>query len=85
LGERTLLDVLNVENEVFGARSNLVNGQFAVLTGYYRILASTGGLLRTLDVAVGLPTGDDDEDAMSSSFALRQARKAGGPGYFGQP
>ncbi len=64
LGERTLLDVLNVENEVFGARSNLVNGQFAVLTGYYRILAATGRLLQTLDVAVGLSTGDDDKDAM---------------------
>ncbi|MDA0262015.1 MAG: TolC family outer membrane protein [Proteobacteria bacterium] len=63
-GDRTLLDVLNVENEVFGARSNLVNGQFAVLIGYYRILASTGRLLQTLDVAVGLPTGDDDKDAM---------------------
>ena len=64
LGERTLLDVLNVENEVFGARSNLVNGQFAVLTGFYRILASTGRLLQSLDVAAGLPAGDDDEDAM---------------------
>lgn len=64
LGERILLDVLNVENEVFGARSNLVNGQFAVLTGFYRILASTGRLLQSLDVAAGLPAGDDDEDAM---------------------
>ena len=64
LGERTLLDVLNVENEVFGARSNLANGEFAVLTGYYRILASTGRLLQTIDVAVGIPSGDDDEDAM---------------------
>ena len=64
LGERSLLDVLNVENEVFGARSNLVNGQFAVLTGYYRILTSTGRLLQTLDLEVGISTADDEEDAM---------------------
>ncbi|MSP51619.1 MAG: hypothetical protein EXQ91_04400 [Alphaproteobacteria bacterium] len=48
---RTLLDALNSELEAIGARSNLVNGEFALLTNYYRVLASMGQLLSTLNVA----------------------------------
>lgn len=53
LGRRTLLDVLNVENEVFGAQASLLNEQVNELQSRYQILASIGRLLNTLQIAVG--------------------------------
>lgn len=53
LGQRTLLDLLDSENEVFRARSALVNTQYDEMFAMYRILNSMGMLLQSLDV--GLP------------------------------
>ena len=53
LGRRTLLDVLNVENEAFGAKASLLNEQINELLSQYRILTALGRLLDTLSVAVG--------------------------------
>ena len=50
LGQRTLIDLLDQENEVFQARINLVNGQNDVKFSTYRILAGTGKLLWALEV-----------------------------------
>ena len=50
LGQRTLIDLLDQENEVFQARINLVNGQNDVAFSTYRILAGTGKLLWALEV-----------------------------------
>lgn len=50
IGKRTLLDVLDSENELFNARSSLVSGEYAVKFGIYRILASMGKLLGTLNI-----------------------------------
>lgn len=50
LGQRTLLDVLNAENERYGARGNLVAGRAAVWAGEARVLAGLGRLLDTLAV-----------------------------------
>jgi outer membrane protein, adhesin transport system len=44
LGRRTLLDLLNAENELFQARSNLVSGDYAILVAEYRLLQVAGGL-----------------------------------------
>ena len=52
LGQRTLLDVLNAENELFNARSALVNGVYAVSADSYRLFAGTGRLLEVLGVAL---------------------------------
>jgi len=51
VGQRTLLDMLDAENEHFTARSNYVTGQYIELFGKYRVLASTGKLLESLQVA----------------------------------
>lgn len=51
IGQRTLLDLLDAENEYFTARSNYVTGQYIELFGKYRVLASTGKLLESLQVA----------------------------------
>jgi adhesin transport system outer membrane protein len=52
LGQRSLLDVLNAENERYGARGSLIAGRTAVAAGEIRVLASLGRLLPTLGVAV---------------------------------
>lgn len=44
LGRRTLLDLLNAENELFQARSNLASGDYAILLAEYRLLQVIGGL-----------------------------------------
>ncbi|MCX4188645.1 TolC family outer membrane protein [Methylophaga sp. OBS4] len=50
LGQRTLLDLLDSENEVFGARTALVNTQYDEMFAMYRILNSMGMLLEGLNV-----------------------------------
>lgn len=52
LGQRTLLDLLDSENEVFTARQALVNAQYDQLFAMYRILNSMGGLVLGLNVAL---------------------------------
>jgi adhesin transport system outer membrane protein len=50
LGVRSLLDVLNAENERFNATSGFIAGRAAVATGEIRLLATLGRLLETLGV-----------------------------------
>lgn len=50
LGRRTLLDLLDTQNELFVSHSNLVNSQFLELFASYRLLALRGDLLSTLNL-----------------------------------
>ena len=50
LGQRSLLDLLDAENELFIARSNLTTAQYTEMFGVYRVLAATGDLLTTLKI-----------------------------------
>lgn len=50
LGQRTLLDLLDSENELFSARSALVNTEVDEMYSQYRILNSMGVLLQSLNV-----------------------------------
>ena len=52
IGQRTLLDVLNAENELFSARSSLYTAASAVAIGELRVLAAMGRLLETLRVDI---------------------------------
>jgi adhesin transport system outer membrane protein len=51
LGQRTLLDLLDSENELFTARTNVLSGQFEQRFAGYRLMADMGQLLDTLGVA----------------------------------
>lgn len=51
LGQRTLLDLLDTENELFTASTNYINGQYVELFSRYRVLADIGLMLQ----AVGVP------------------------------
>lgn len=50
LGKRTLLDVLNTENELFEARNEYIEADFDELRAKYRLLNATGELLAALRV-----------------------------------
>ena len=50
ISQRTLLDVLNAENELYAARGNQYAGLYAVTTGELRVLAAMGKLLETFGV-----------------------------------
>lgn len=52
IGQRTLLDLLDSENELFTARSNYVNAQYTELFGKYRVLADMGKLNESLGVSL---------------------------------
>ena len=56
IGQRTLLDVLNSENELYNAKSSLFTALNAVTAGEIKVLAAMGKLLDTLGVA--LPADD---------------------------
>ncbi len=51
IGERSLLDLLDSENEVFSAQRRYVEMQFVELFSGYRIKARVGELLKSLNIA----------------------------------
>lgn len=51
IGQRTLLDVLDSENEYFTARSDAINGTMDEWYGRYRLLAHVGKLLEAMEVS----------------------------------
>ena len=51
LGKRTLLDLLDVQNELLRARVAYVSGQYTLRFARYRVLASLGQLLDAMDIA----------------------------------
>ncbi|MBF0108869.1 MAG: TolC family outer membrane protein [Magnetococcales bacterium] len=57
IGQRTLLDLLDVENELFSARNNLVVEHYQELAARHKILANMGQLLRSLSIET--PTSAD--------------------------
>lgn len=50
LNRRTLLDVLDAQNELFVSQTNKVNSEFVQMFAVYRLLALQGGLLDVLGV-----------------------------------
>lgn len=51
IGQRTLLDLLDAENELYTARTEYANGQYEERFARYRLLADMGKLLATLGMA----------------------------------
>jgi adhesin transport system outer membrane protein len=61
IGQRSLLDVLNAESELYNARANALNGLFAVSADELRVLAAVGTLVNAL--GLGVPGEDKTNDA----------------------
>lgn len=51
IGQRTLLDMLDAENESYTASSNYLNGKYLEVFAEYRLLADLGQLLGSLGVS----------------------------------
>ncbi len=49
-GKRTLLDVLNTENEVFNSSTAFVESDYAYLSAQYRIITATGRMLSAINL-----------------------------------
>lgn len=78
LGQRSLLDVLDSENELFVSRGDLVAAKFVELFAGYRLLAVQGQLLSSLGVK-NRPEGmtmeqqemaEDNPEAAGTNFAM---------------
>ncbi|HAT50264.1 MAG: TolC family outer membrane protein [Nitrospirae bacterium] len=52
IGQRTLMDLLDVENELYSARNNLVVEHYQELAARFRVLSNMGQLLHTLSVEI---------------------------------
>lgn len=50
IGRRSLLDLLDSENELFISRSNFVTARYTAIFAVYRVLTATGDLLMVMDV-----------------------------------
>jgi|WetSurMetagenome_2_1015567.scaffolds.fasta_scaffold36825_2 outer membrane protein, adhesin transport system len=50
LGQRSLLDVLDSESELYNAKSALISARYTESFGFYRLLAAMGRLLPTLKI-----------------------------------
>ena len=55
LGQRTLLDVLDTENELFQSRSDLVEGEYDVHFAHWAILQTMGDALNVLGIVTESP------------------------------
>ncbi len=56
IGRRTLLDLLDVENELFQTKVDMVDGELQRMFALYRVLATMGQLLATLGTDVSVET-----------------------------
>ena len=52
LNRRTLLDVLDSQNEEYVSRSNMINAEYVEIFAVYRLIALRGDLLKTLNIEV---------------------------------
>lgn len=50
IGQRTLLDLLDSENELFGARTSYATGKNTMIVGMFRVMNATGQLTEYLNV-----------------------------------
>lgn len=71
IGQRTLLDVLDTENEYFTARRNYLNGEQDLLIAHARYQAAAGNLLNTLqlknlDMDPPAPETTPDDEALTT-------------------
>ena len=66
LDRRTLLDVLDAQNELFVSRSNTINSEFLEMFAVYRILALKGSLLPTLGLEYPRESVVASEDSWST-------------------
>jgi adhesin transport system outer membrane protein len=71
LDRRTLLDVLDAQNELFVSRSNVINARYTEMLGAYRLLALKGSLLPVLGVAYPRESLVSNNDTWTASDKMK--------------
>ena len=66
LGKRSLLDLLDVEGELFQARGARVNGEVALMVAHYRVLAIMGELRKNMGIESAAVGGADAATLVAS-------------------
>lgn len=69
VGQRSLLDLLDAENELFTTRGQLISAYINQMISSYRLLASTGTLLQTLQIAAPA-TSNTQAESFGDSMAI---------------
>ncbi len=69
VAQRTLLDVLDAENELFTSRGQMVSAELNELRAGYRLLAVAGALLRTLNIEAPVQS-NDARDTLPKTMAM---------------
>lgn len=69
IGQRSLLDLLDAENELFTARGQLVSADINQLVSGYRLLASSGMLLKTMNINAP-STSNPQAESFGASMAI---------------
>lgn len=69
VGQRSLLDLLDAENELFTTRGQLVSAYINQMISSYRLLASTGTLLQTMQIAAP-STSNTTAESFGASMAI---------------
>ncbi len=72
LGKRSLLDLLDVEGELFQAKGALINGEVALMVAHYRVLATMGELRKNMGIE-SAAVGGADADTMIAKASSSQA------------
>ncbi len=71
IGQRSLLDLLNAENELYTARRALANSRYDFAIAQARALASTQRLVRELGLEVALPKPAEDDPRTADDLPSR--------------
>lgn len=72
IGQRSLLDLLDAENELFTARGQLLSADLNQLRAGYRMLAASGQLLNTMQIAAPKQANPESE-SFGQSLSGRNA------------
>lgn len=70
IGQRTLLDLLDSENELFGARTSYATGKNTLMVGMYRVMNATGQLTEYLNVDLPRQAEPKPTGIMDGAFGM---------------
>lgn len=74
IGQRSLLDLLDTENEVFSSKIDLTNAQYDHVVTHFRLLDGMGQLLEIMDISMPEPNMGDLETLQAEEQSIEEAQ-----------
>lgn len=71
VGKRTMIDLMNAENELFQAKSSFISGLYSVEQSEHRLIAAMGGILKIYNIQ----SNPDSDKAQAEPEVKPAARK----------